>query len=207
MDPRFVEELNRADAASPHNLGVDPLAGEPRLSCNDQKNCTKDGEFRGALGPKLAAEYAHLTHLPLPEGHTHGEAGFYHGVASGSPTKDAIVVWTRYTPATATEVVPVTLRMSRAGAAALDSDAEITYTSMAEAKNDWVIKIDVQGLPAGTDFVYTFVGAGTDMRLKEASGLEPPLVGAACSRHGDPSEQGSCRHYMIGRCKLAICRC
>ncbi|EOD19338.1 hypothetical protein EMIHUDRAFT_369509 [Emiliania huxleyi CCMP1516] len=159
---KFIDELARPDHVKPHFLGVDPLAGEPRLSCRgiEGKNCTKDGDFRSTLGPKLAAEYTEYTHLTVPTGTVHGQPGFYHGVASGSPTTSAVVVWTRYTPASPTDVVPVTLVMDKAGASALSAASPIKMTVMAEAKNDWVIKIDVTHLPAGTDFVYAFIADG-----------------------------------------------
>eukprot|EP00965_Chrysotila_dentata_P036266 1207858-Pleurochrysis_carterae.AAC.1 len=148
----FIEELNRADAASPHGLGVDPLAGEPRR--NLPRNLGEDvTDARVSLGPKLASEY--VNYAP-----GYGEPDFYHGVASGSPTHDAVVVWTRYTPAGPTDVVPVTLLMAEAGVSELNDRAQIKYTTNAEAKNDWVIKIDVRGLKPGADYIYSFVANG-----------------------------------------------
>lgn len=51
-------------------------------------------------GPKLAAEFG-------------GEEGFHHGVASGSPTHDSLIIWTRFTPTEPTAYVKVTFMMVR----------------------------------------------------------------------------------------------
>eukprot|EP00965_Chrysotila_dentata_P186962 6171832-Pleurochrysis_carterae.AAC.1 len=145
----FVEELKRSEYAPSHQLGVDPDGSQRRA--NIPKGGVGENAF--ALGPKLASEY-----VSYPPGF--GEPDFYHGVASGSPLSDAVVVWTRFTPQSAAAVVPVTLRMAKRGVAELGADTEITFTANAEAANDWVIKIDVRGLEPGTDYVYAFTAAG-----------------------------------------------
>jgi PhoD-like phosphatase, N-terminal domain len=93
-----------------------------------------------------------------------GIPGFYHGVASGDPLPDAVIVWTRYTPLAANSEVTLELRMTPivpnlAVASHLDPDlnpqlrrAKVVVTGA----NDWVAKIDVKGLPSGTNFIFAF---------------------------------------------------
>lgn len=96
------------------------------------------------------------------------EPGFYHGVASGDPLSDAVIVWTRYTPVTSDEQVDVELRMAKVDAdlpfeAHLDPSANpnlkrtvVTATS----ETDWVVKLDITGLESYTDYVFAFVANG-----------------------------------------------
>lgn len=50
---------------------------------------------------------------PLLADSFRGTPGFYHGVASGDPLDDGIVLWTRYTPQTETDVVTVEFRVAK----------------------------------------------------------------------------------------------
>lgn len=85
-------------------------------------------------------------------------ASFSHGVASGDPLTDKVILWTRVTPtdATATSV-------EVAWEVATDSDftsriGEGTTTVVAES--DFTVKIDMQGLDAGTEYYYRFAALG-----------------------------------------------
>lgn len=82
---------------------------------------------------------------------------FTHGVASGDPVPDGIVLWTRAQPergATATlgwELArdPQFQDVVRSGEARTD------------AGRDFTVKIDVRELQPGTDYYYRFIGAGS----------------------------------------------
>ena len=93
-----------------------------------------------------------------------GSPGFYHSVASGDPLPDAVVIWTRYTPAAITDEITLEFRI-----AAIDPDipmedhldpsanpalkrGKVNVTST----TDFIAKIDVTGLPSNTAFVYVF---------------------------------------------------
>lgn len=81
---------------------------------------------------------------------------FLHGVASGDPLADAVILWTRATPV-ATEDIPVTVRVYR--------DTALTQlvgaaTQTASAARDWTIKIDFTGLNPGTTYYYQFEAVG-----------------------------------------------
>lgn len=97
-----------------------------------------------------------------------GEPGFYHGVASGDPLSDAVIVWTRYTPVNVDDEVTLELRMAAVNdngnampeESLLDPDvnpnlkrANIVVT----AAHDWIAKIDVTNLPSNTEFVFSFI--------------------------------------------------
>jgi len=92
-------------------------------------------EYDGALGP---------------------EDLFRHGVASGDPLADAVILWTRVTPdaAAALEVFWEVARdvefTDRVGAGWTTTDAE----------RDFTVKLDVGGLAAGTTYHYRFRALG-----------------------------------------------
>ena len=81
---------------------------------------------------------------------------FYHGVASGDPTANAVVIWTRVTPETA-GIVNGTWRM------ALDTNFTSIVQSgtfSADSTTDYCVKIDVTGLQANTWYFYEFTALG-----------------------------------------------
>jgi alkaline phosphatase D len=79
---------------------------------------------------------------------------FLHGVASGDPLPDAIILWTRVTPRDTTAAVSVRWEVAAdsafrevVGSGKLDTDAA----------RDFTIKVDADGLAAGTVYYYRFV--------------------------------------------------
>ena len=96
--------------------------------------------------------------FPLPARARDFAAGtFTHGVASGDPLKDAVIIWTRFMPAGA--------GVARIGWEVADDEtfARIVAAGEAEARpeSDWCVKADVQGLAPGRPYAYRFVaGSG-----------------------------------------------
>lgn len=85
------------------------------------------------------------------------EARFTHGVASGDPLSDAVILWTRAQPASgaaprARVRYEVSLDPSFASLAAQG-------TALAEAVSDYTLKLDLVGLLADTAYYYRFVSA------------------------------------------------
>jgi len=81
---------------------------------------------------------------------------FEHGVASGDPLTDGVILWTRVTPEVA-EPVEVWWEM------ALDEDfVERTAqgTLMTDASRDFTAKVDVPGLVWGRNYFYRFAAQG-----------------------------------------------
>ncbi|MFN2503549.1 MAG: alkaline phosphatase [Acidimicrobiales bacterium] len=82
---------------------------------------------------------------------------FVHGVASGDPVNDRVVIWTRASPA-AGEDVEVEWTV------AADPDLkEIVASGMvvAEAEGDWTVHVDVDGLEPATTYHYGFRSGGS----------------------------------------------
>ena len=117
---------------------------------------------RNFLRTALAASGSVLVSTPLqamtrPD--LPSEVSFPHGVASGDPLQDAVILWTRATPAASVQFgdpVKVTWELSR--------DREFTDvlrrgSAETSAGRDYTLKIDVQGLEPDTTYFYRFVGA------------------------------------------------
>jgi len=166
-----------------------PASDKPALSVVDELDARPINplglSFPGENGPKIASEL--------------GSTGFHHSVASGSPTAHSVIIWTRYTPAAADAVVPVTYRMAvkSKGEASLDPNANsemITGTAMAKPEHDWVIKLDVNGLESNTEYVFAFIAEG------KASRIGTTRTAPAAGEHVDELHYAffSCSHWAFG---------
>jgi len=117
------------------------------------------------------------------------EVAFAHGVASGDPLQDAVILWTRVTPrqtAATTGPTRVTWELAR--------DPEFTDTirrggAETDLARDYTVKIDVQGLQPNTTYYYRFVGAseqspvGRTKTLPEAGVEQLKLAVFSCSNY------------------------
>jgi alkaline phosphatase D len=109
---------------------------------------------------------------------------FSHGVASGDPLQDRVIIWTRFVPvgdgAVAWEVAEdeVFARVAQRGR------AQATFSS------DFCVKVDVAGLQPGRRYFYRFLSGGdpspTGMtRTAPAAGAESLTLGlTSCSNFG-----------------------
>ncbi len=82
---------------------------------------------------------------------------FYHGVASGDPLQDRVIIWTRVTPDTAQDSIPVSWFV------ATDVDLNNIVASGAfttNADRDYTVKVDVAGLSPNTTYYYVFSALG-----------------------------------------------
>ncbi|MBT8462540.1 MAG: alkaline phosphatase D family protein, partial [Gemmatimonadetes bacterium] len=113
--------------------------------------CSSSGDS-GAVLPPLPED--------LPEYQWEGPIGpenlFEHGVASGDPLPEGVILWSRVTPE-ASEPVEVWWEM------ALDEDflertAQGTFTT--DASRDYTVKVDVPGLIWGRNYFYRFALQG-----------------------------------------------
>lgn len=84
---------------------------------------------------------------------------FQHGVASGDPLSDAVIIWTRVTPARIgpTVNVDVRWRVTTDGPAPAVVKSGVVTTS---AARDFTVKVDVTGLSPGRTYLYSFESAG-----------------------------------------------
>ncbi len=84
-------------------------------------------------------------------------APFYHGVASGDPLADRVIIWTRVTPTTTVPKVNVTWQV------ATDPNFQAIYstdTTFTGPEKDYTIKVDVSGLKPGQTYFYRFQALG-----------------------------------------------
>ena len=87
-----------------------------------------------------------------------GQAPFFHGVASGDPLPDAVILWTRVTPAQGvTDSIPVEWMVS--------TDPQFSQianfgSALAVADEDFTVKVDVCGLQPATYYYYLFRAEG-----------------------------------------------
>lgn len=122
-----------------------------------------------------------------------GEVEFLHGVASGDPLSDRVIIWTRATPKTGTGPIPVSYSVTDPEN---PSAPPITGTAMASASRDYCVKVDVAGLKPGKAYSYAFSVA------TEAGNVDSPEGRLKTTAlHGDaPVRMGvvSCSNWQFG---------
>src|SRR5688572_15298497 len=74
---------------------------------------------------------------------------FYHGVASGDPLNDRVIIWTRITPEDSLASIAVGWEISETAdfSTVVKKDGIIT-----SPEKDYTVKVDVTGLKAGTTY-------------------------------------------------------
>jgi alkaline phosphatase D len=86
-----------------------------------------------------------------------GESGpvtFSHGVASGDPLHDRVILWTRALACSGSvEAIPVGWEISRDAAFSKIVASAHTFSS---AARDWTVKVDASGLEPATQYFYRF---------------------------------------------------
>ncbi len=80
---------------------------------------------------------------------------FAHGVASGDPLPDRVIIWTRVTllPGTVSTEIPVNWRVARDPGMTTIVRSGMQRTN---ANRDWTVKVDVTGLTPATTYYYQF---------------------------------------------------
>jgi alkaline phosphatase D len=99
----------------------------------------------GAAGEAMAAA--------KPRAYFAGRAAFLHGVASGDPLEDRVVLWTRITAEATT--APIAVRWDVATDAAFKAIVRQGQATAVSAR-DYTVKVDVTGLKPATDYFYRF---------------------------------------------------
>lgn len=82
---------------------------------------------------------------------------FYHGVASGDPLPDRVIIWTRVTPDDSVSAVPVKWEVAE------DENFSSIYqsdTTSASALRDYTVKVDVDALKPDHVYFYRFSALG-----------------------------------------------
>lgn len=84
-------------------------------------------------------------------------APFYHGVASGDPLYDQVIIWTRVTPQDSLPDIDVVWEI----ASDINfQDVVNEGTISTNPDKDYTVKVDVDGLDAGTSYFYRFHALG-----------------------------------------------
>ena len=86
---------------------------------------------------------------------------FQHGVASGDPVSDAVILWTRVTP---DADAPVEVFFEVATDPGLENQVLAGYVETS-ADVDFTVKVDAIGLPAATTLYYRFQALGRPSRI------------------------------------------
>lgn len=110
-----------------------------------------------------------------------------HGVASGDPLADRVVLWTRLTP---TGDAPASIGVRWEVAADSGFGRIIASgTTLTDTARDWTVKVDAAGLTAGTRYWYRFsVGAqqsavGRTRTLPDAAARQVRLAVFSCANY------------------------
>ncbi|WP_297512231.1 alkaline phosphatase D family protein [uncultured Caulobacter sp.] len=109
----------------------------------------------GLLGVSGAAAASEA--VAAPAGAYAGPVAFEHGVASGDPGPNAVILWTRVTPKQATTAdIPVELEVAKDPA--FKTILRRTKGLVAPAARDWTVKHDLTGpdLKPATEYWYRF---------------------------------------------------
>lgn len=84
-----------------------------------------------------------------------GLAPFYHGVASGDPLDDRVIIWTRVTTTDSLESVKWRIATDTGMVNLIDSGIVVTSAAI-----DYTVKVDVTGLQPNTYYYYEFEADG-----------------------------------------------
>lgn len=104
-----------------------------------------------ASGSVLLPLLVHCGRSEEPEAPA-GKVEFLHGIASGDPLADRVILWTRVTPEQEA-AVRVRYRVWRDPAL---SDLLVEAEVLTDASRDYTVKVDVEGLQPGTTYYYRF---------------------------------------------------
>ncbi|MDP5210432.1 alkaline phosphatase [Microbulbifer sp. 2205BS26-8] len=105
---------------------------------------------------------AGLAVLPLLKAYGSGHQPFQHGVASGDPLADRVILWTRISPSSDPlflSTVPYSWQI------ALDPEMRLVVNSgsgITGPEVDYTVKVDVNGLQPGTPYYYRFYSNSMD---------------------------------------------
>ncbi len=140
--------------------------------------------IKGASG---LTGYALFAGMPTATARQSGSIVFSHGVASGDPLQDRVILWTRTIPTDGNA-----RNLSVRWEVALTDDFK-TVVAQGESrcgpKTDYTVKVDASGLTSDTPYYYRFICEGTQSttgttRTLPASGKDPiALAVVSCSNY------------------------
>lgn len=111
---------------------------------------------------------------------------FYHGVASGDPLRDRVIIWTRVTPQMGDVAIPVEYAVATD---TLFSNVVARGVATATPERDFTVKIDVAGLRPATTYYYVFTAysrsslIGRTRTLSDGAQEQVRLAIVSCSNY------------------------
>jgi len=118
-----------------------------------------------------------------------GTESFAHGVASGDPLEDRVVIWTRVSgpgPGPGPGAVDVDWTVAKDPDL---SDLVASGTARADAESDWTVHVDVDDLQSGTTYYYGFSALGRRSPVGRTRTLAGPgtthlrLITVSCAKY------------------------
>ncbi len=112
-------------------------------------------------------------------------ADFLHGIASGDPLVDRVIIWTRLTPE---EEGPVNVSW-QVSADEQFNDIVASGDGVTTADTDYTVKVDVEGLRAGSQYYYRFLSGertsptGRTRTLPAGAVSEASFAVVSCSNY------------------------
>lgn len=116
------------------------------------------------------------------------QAPFYHGVASGDPLTDRVIIWTRVTPPSDQTVTVEWEIADDAGFTTIVLSGQVTT----DTTKDYTVKVDAIGLADGTTYYYRFTALGKTSTIGRTKTL--PTVNVNHIKLG----MVSCNSYQAG---------
>lgn len=161
-------------------MGAVIIGGFALYNANNAKNgaetmtdrlCINRRQALAGVGAAVgAAALAAAGQSPAPR--------FLHGVASGDPLADRMILWTRVTPPEGARAVPVAWQVAAdVHFAAIVASGE----SEATAARDWTVKIDATGLAPGQRYFYRFWAGDPERPTTSLTGRTRTLPGDTVS--------------------------
>lgn len=117
-------------------------------------------DVRNNMFPERIAGYQPLASKRIPEALVQLDPAlrpFYHGVASGDPLSDRVIIWTRVTPEPGQNNVDVQWRVATDPAL---QNIVRSGTVTATSDRDFTVKVDATGLRPATVYYYGFIADG-----------------------------------------------
>lgn len=128
-----------------------------------------------AKGVGAAVVSSGLVGCNLLEGDSDVRVEFNHGVASGDPTQNAIILWTRVTPDETATIKVIWEIATDVGFTNIISNGEMLTTQ----DRDYTVKVDAINLLPGTQYFYRFNANGKTTTIGKAKTLPEGAVTSA----------------------------
>ena len=188
------------------NVNANGIPSDEALAAKtfEEFKAIQDKALDDKLNPKVHMEVSY----PVLADAFEGVPGFYHGVASGDPLPDGVIVWTRYTPTSMDESVMLELRMAEVDPvlefeAHLDpsqNDAIKVARVLVDVSSDFVAKIDVRGLTSNTHYVFAFVALDDSTEVASTSVVGQTRTAPALDDDVEELNYAffSCAHFSNG---------